>query len=336
MKPNYISEDSLARLVEELSSKGQLVAPVREGRSFEFARIKRGEQVCLTYTTSTIPPKSALLPQVEELFSYDVKSGEVRPPEEGDERLVLLGVRPCDSSAFSVLDRVMGRDRADPYYMRRRDRITVVGLSCSQPRETCFCDAFGTGPIDGSGDDITFTKVNGGYVVRSKTAKGARFARAHSKHFRAATKKEVDEFESRSREIKAMLASGITSEGLADRMGKSLEDPCWEEASERCIECGVCSFVCPTCYCFDVTEQVEGDSGKRYRGWDTCQSCRFSRMAGGLDPRPTKVDRFKHRFHHKLSYVPMAFNVMACVGCGRCVSLCPTNVDIREVIRKWQ
>jgi len=335
VKPEYINQDSLTRLVVELSSRGQLVAPVREGKSFVFSRVQRGEQVCLTYTNSTIPPKFTFLPQIEELFSYEVKSGELRPPKAGDEPVVLLGVRPCDSSAFSVLDRVMGGDRADPYYVKRRDRTTVVGLSCSRPRETCFCDAFGTGPTDGSGDDITLTKVSGGYVVRSKTAKGARFAREHSKHFRAATKREIDEFESESRKIKGMLASGITSEGLADRMGKSLGDPYWEEASERCIECGVCSFVCPTCYCFDVTEQVEGDGGKRYRGWDTCQSCRFSRMAGGLDPRPTKVDRFKHRFHHKLSYVPMAFNVTACVGCGRCVSLCPTNVDIREVIKKW-
>lgn len=336
MKPNYIREDSLARLVDELSSQGQLMAPVREGRSFEFSRIQTGEQVCLTYTNSTIPPKSTFLPQIEELFSYEVKSGQVRPPEEGDEELVLLGVRPCDSSAFSVLDKVMGRDRADPYYMKRRDRTTVVGLSCSQPRETCFCDAFGTGPIDGSGDDLTLTKVGDGYVTRSKTARGARFMREHSKRFRAATKKEVDEFESGSRKIKEMLASGLSGEGLASRLAKFSEDPYWEEAGKRCIECGVCSFVCPACYCFDVAEEVEGNGGKRFRGWDTCQSCRFSRMAGGLDPRPAKVDRFKHRFYHKLSYVPMAFGVIACVGCGRCVSLCPTNVDIREVIRKWQ
>lgn len=336
MKTYYMSESSLRQLVEELSSRERLVGPVRDGKSFTFSKIERGDQICLTYTNSTVPPKSVFMPQLEELFSYDVKSGEVRKTESDHKELVLLGVRPCDSSAFSVLDKVMGGSYIDPYYFGRRERTLVVGLSCSQPSETCFCDAFGTGPIDGSGDDLTLTRVGKGYIVRPKTSRGTKFVRERPGQFAEASKGEVEAFEAEVKRVKEALASGLNVDGICDRMGKSFDDPYWAEAGERCIECGICSFLCPTCYCFDVAESVEGSDGRRYRGWDTCQHCRFSRMAGGLDPRPTHVDRFKHRYMHKLRYVPMAFNATACVGCGRCVSYCPANVDIREVIRKWQ
>ena len=333
----YITESSLKRLVDQLAKEQIVVAPVREGSGFSFKRIADSKGMCLDFTNSTIPPKSVLLPQLEELFTYEVKSGNVKTAgSAGDGTVTLIGVRPCDSSALSILDRVMGGEYVDPYYSKNRERTLVLGVSCSRPEPTCFCNVFGTGPVEGSGDDVTFTKVDSGYVARPKTGRGKEFIKKHADYFREATERELELFERESDRVTKSMETKLKIEGLPDRMSKAFDDPYWQELSRRCIECGVCSFVCPTCYCFDVTEEVNGNQGKRSRGWDTCQSCRFSKMAGGLDPRPTRSDRLKHRFYHKLQYVPVTFGAVSCVGCGRCVSLCPSNVDIREVIAKWQ
>jgi ferredoxin len=337
MTPFCITESSLKHLVDQLAKEQTVMAPVKEGSGFSFKRIANGEGLCLDFTNSTVPPKSVLLPQLEELFTYEVKSGKVRTAgSTGGDTVTLIGVRPCDSSAFSVLDRVMGGEYIDPYYSRNRERTLVLGVSCSRPEPTCFCNVFGTGPVEGSSDDISLTRVDSGYVTRPKTKKGREFIEKHTEYFREATQKELELFELESSRVNKSMEAKLKSEGLPERMSKAFDDPYWQELSRRCIECGVCSFICPTCYCFDVVEEVNGNQGRRSRGWDTCQSCRFSKMAGGLDPRPTKPDRLKHRFYHKLQYMPMTFGAISCVGCGRCVSRCPSNVDIREVIAKWQ
>ena len=337
MTSYYIERSTLRGMIDELAREQTVVAPAKEGSSFSFKKVSSGEEACLDFTNTTFSPKSVFMPQLEELFTYDVKKGRVKKTEDtGADPVLLIGVRPCDSSAFLILDKVMGGKFADSYYDRNRGRTLVLGLSCSKPEPTCFCNVFNAGPIEGAGDDISFTSVDGGYVARPKTIRGKEFIMQHQKHFREATKRELELFERESERVAKSMGAQLKTEGLPETMGKAFDDPYWQELGRRCIECGVCSFVCPTCYCFEVAEEVNGNEGRRSRGWDTCLSCRFSRMAGGLDPRPTKQDRLKHRFYHKLQYVPVTFGAISCVGCGRCVSRCPSNVDMREVIVKWQ
>ena len=337
MTPYYIEKSSLKRMIDELARKQKVIAPTKEGSGFSFKVVSSGEEACLEFTNTTISPKSVFLPQLEELFTYDIKNGRVKDAKgDGDEPVALVGARPCDSSALLILDRVMGGKYVDSYFDQNRKRTFVVGLSCSKPEPTCFCNVFNTGPIEGAGDDISLTGIGNGYIARPRTDRGKEFIKEHPDCFREATKREVELFERESDRVIESMGNQLKTEGLPERMAKAFDDPYWQELSRRCIECGVCSFVCPTCYCFEVTEEINGNEGKRSRGWDTCLSCSFSRMAGGLDPRPTKQDRLKHRFYHKLQYIPVTFGAISCVGCGRCVSRCPSNVDIREVIAKWQ
>ena len=337
MRAYYLDDDSFSMLADRVAQTKCLIGPVKDGDNSSFKRIASRRDLRLDYTNSVVSPKFVFLPQLDELLVYDVKGGEAKATTPGGkEDVVLLGVRPCDSSALSVLDKVMGGKQADPYYSGRRQRTLIISLSCSEPREACFCDAFGAGPFEGTNDDITLTRVGNGYIAVPKTRKGAGFIKEFKEHFRPASRSETERFRSESDRIKQALKTRLSSEDVGAKMDKALNDDFWQELSWRCVECGVCSFVCPACYCFDVVDEAEGSAGSRSRGWDSCQFCTFSKMAGGLDPRPTKADRLRHRFYHKLQYVPRTFGVMSCVGCGRCVMLCPSNIDIREVIAECQ
>jgi len=335
MRPCYVDKQSLRRLADLVSPSKSIIAPARHRDSFLFRKMSPGEEPCLDYSNTAVPPKFVLLPQLEPLFLYDMRRGEAKSVDQLSNDIVLLGVRPCDSSAFVILDKVMSGQYTDPYYAARKGRTTVIGISCSEPAPSCFCDSMGTGPTEGASDDITLTEIDGGYVARPRTMKGMRFIEEMKGVFRSATNAEVEQGEARAKLVRDKLRGGLEIEGLQERMSAAFSDPYWQEISRRCIECGICSFVCPTCYCFDVTESVLGNRGTRSRGWDSCQFCTFSRMAGGLDPRPARSDRLKHRFYHKLVYMPRTFGATSCVGCGRCATRCPSNVDIVEVMLRW-
>ncbi|MEM3957171.1 MAG: 4Fe-4S dicluster domain-containing protein [Thermoproteota archaeon] len=332
----FLGEDGFKRLLEQLVSNIRVIAPVETDGYFEFKTIKHVGEASLDYSNTRLPPKRFFLPQREVVFKHDPKTRALHESMGGLEA-VLLGVRPCDASALNIFDSVLLKPpNPDPFYESRRRSITVVSLSCAKPREECFCNVFEAGPIRGSGEDITLTRITGGFLVEARSRRGQSLVEVSASLFEEAGPQHLEEYGELTCRLTREMNSRIEiSRERLVRLEATLDEGFFQQAAQRCVECSLCSFTCPVCYCFDTEDYFEKNAYVRTKGWDTCASPLFTRMASGLDPRVSRVDRFCHRFCHKLSRIPMAFNSFGCVGCGRCVSLCPVGVDIREVLKRW-
>jgi len=281
-------------------------------------------------------PKFQLLPKTEEMFSYDLKSGEPSAKPPSGREMAFFGVRPCDASAIKVLDSVLlGGKFADPSYSSRRQRSLIISVACEKFAPCCFCKDVGAGPVEGFGGDISLIGDVDLFYVKPSSPQGSKFMDLHQDVFRPASKDDSDSYVMRRSAIEGSMGSELDIKSSTEKLKGAYDDLLWSRLSETCIGCALCSFFCPTCYCFDVFDYAEGNHCTRFRGWDSCSFCDFSRMAGGMDPRPIGEKRFRHRIFHKSLYVPETFGVSACVGCGRCVSICPANIDVREVLRCW-
>ncbi|MCX8183994.1 MAG: 4Fe-4S dicluster domain-containing protein, partial [Crenarchaeota archaeon] len=332
----FLSEDGFKLLLDQLISSRNVFAPVETDGYFYFKAVKHTGEVSLDFSNTRLPPKRFFLPQREVVFKYDPKTGVLHESLRLLET-VLLGVRPCDASALNILDNILLKPpNPDPFYESRRRSITVVSLSCIKPREECFCNFFEAGPVRGSGEDITLTRITGGLLVEVRNRRGQVLVDGFASLFKEADAEHLNEYG----ELSDRLTDGMNSriEIARERLVKleeTLDEGFFQQAAQRCLECSLCSFACPVCYCFDTEDYLERNIYVRAKGWDTCASPLFTRMASGIDPRPSRVERLCHRFCHKLSRIPMAFNSYGCVGCGRCISLCPAGVDIREVLKRW-
>lgn len=332
----FISEAGLKSLVEKLSQERIVIAPVEKDGYFEFSILKDLAEFSLNYSNTRLPPKSIFLPQKEVLFKHDPKTG-VSQEIQNYAKAVLLGVRSCDASALSFLDNILLKPPyTDPFYEARRRNTTVISLSCTSPMEECFCNVFETGPLRGTGEDLTLTPLSGSFLAEVRTGKGQTLVKSFEAFFKEADPASLREYEELSSKLMIEMNSRIKIDrGGLTRLEGNLDEAFFQSMAQRCVECNLCSFACPVCYCFDTEDYFEKNNYIRVKGWDTCISPLFTRMASGLDPRTTKTQIFCHRFCHKLSRIPLAFETYGCVGCGRCVSLCPTSIDIREVLRKW-
>lgn len=330
----FILED-LKIFVEELAKERTLVAPVEKDGYFEFSVLK-SPAFSLNYDNTRLPPKSLFIPQKEVLFKYSPRM-EFLQEIQNDAKAVLVGVRPCDASALSALDNILLKPPyIDPFYESRRRNTTVISLSCTRPMEECFCNVFETGPLRGTGEDLTLTPLESGFLVEVRTGKGQKLVNGFKALFKEVDPNSSKEYEELSSELLREMDSRIKIDrDSLIKLENNIDEAFFQSMAQRCIECNICSFICPVCYCFDTEDYLEGNAYIRVKGWDTCISSIFTRMASGLDPRTNKTQIFCHRFCHKLSRIPATFGTYGCVGCGRCVSLCPVGIDVREVLRKW-
>ncbi|MBO5356076.1 MAG: 4Fe-4S dicluster domain-containing protein [Clostridia bacterium] len=280
--------------------------------------------------------KDFFFPQTENLmeFKMEGKKIDVIDTREECEDFVIFGVRACDAASFDILDRVYLVDPVDSYYKNRREHGTVVTLACNRPAETCFCGAFGIDAGNPLGD-VTAWKVEDGYVLRANTEKGeallACVADLLTDTDDAAVKKEQEKL----RAIMAKLPlANLTTDGVGEGLTKELFDrPEWAALSESCIGCGTCTFVCPTCQCYDIRDFDTGHGIQRFRCWDSCMYSDFTKMAHG-NPRVSQLERFRQRFMHKLVYFPDNNDgIFGCVGCGRCLASCPISMNIVKVMK---
>jgi ferredoxin len=332
-----IDLENMRNLINSLAKEKKLFAPVSNGGPSGFSNVLSYDDARLDLINVLKSPKFQLLPQTEEMFSYDMRSGRLyeKPLTKSD--TVFFGVRPCDASAINVLDSViMSGKFEDPYYSSRRQSSLIISVACERFSPTCFCKDMGTGPVEGTGGDISLLRDSDKFYAKPTSPKGLGLIKLHPNLFREASSTESNSYFRKRYEIESAMPSRLDVKHLAQKLKDAYEDQSWFKLSESCIGCALCSFFCPTCYCFDVLDCRIGASCKRLRGWDSCLFRDFSKMAGGLDPRPTNDMRFRHRIFHKSLYVPETFGVSACVGCGRCVSLCPANIDVREVLSAWE
>lgn len=334
MSDRVIAKNSTQDWLASLAKTFTVVAPVDRGDApAEFKELEAGDAPILDGSKSMLSPKDYLLPRYEVLVKIDKTDGKatVETPLPEEKPRVLLGTWLADAQAIRVLDRVfMEREFVDPYYARRREGLIVVAVMPAEMRWSWF---------SASVDDVEEWKANVDAVMYDL---GDKF------YFEAISDKGAalvegafasDAVESDAAKKNELWAT-FKNTGIFPFAGKALyenlawDDPIWNEIGQKCIACGMCSYMCPSCTCFDIQDETCGSCVERYRCRDTCQFEDFTLMVSGHNPRNNQVPRSRQRLLHKFKYQHEQFGVVGCTGCGRCVELCPVNVDIRDILTR--
>lgn len=280
--------------------------------------------------------KDFFFPQTENLVDFKMsgKNIEIIDTREEAEDFVIFGVRACDAKSFAILDNVYLDEPVDTYYKTRREHGTVITMACTKPSETCFCSTFG---IDATqpGGDVECANDGANLFFEAKTEKGKALLDTISSLLSDGDTSELERVKANTKEILAKLPlANVSTEAFGgDKLDELFNSDKWAGLSESCLGCGTCTFVCPTCQCYDIKDFDTGHGIKRYRCWDSCMYSDFTKMAHG-NPRLTQLERFRQRFMHKLVYYPSNYNgEFGCVGCGRCLAKCPISMNIVKVMK---
>ncbi len=335
MAAKKLSKEKVGEVLQELS-KFRLITPVKSDDVVLFREIADPKEAFLEYGNSTVPPKKVVFPQTETLFRFTIGNPELREKNVEEEgTTVIFGLRPCDARAMSIVDKLFSWDYEDPYYLKRRELTTLVGMTCVQPPSiNCFCTSLQGSPFGKDGLDVLLVDMGDHFLFQPLTEKGARMEETLASYLEDASPGDVERASSMEEEAKGKIVRSIDPQGIAEKLPSLWEDPLWKRVSDACLGCGICTFLCPTCHCFDMQDEVERGEGRRARMWDSCMFCEYTLHASGHNPRPTRKERTRNRISHKYSYYPKRFDVIACVGCGRCISLCPVNIDILEILEQ--
>lgn len=331
-----IPVSKLGELFDMISAKQSLYIPVdREGGAAEYKKYESG--MTMSNVLNTVrSAKDFFFPQTEDLveFKTEGKTIEVKDIREECGDFVIFGVKGCDVRSFSILDKVYLSDPVDSFYKNRRDHGTVVAMACTRPSETCFCTTFGIDPTM-PGGDVTVFPDGEGYFFLANTEKGEAFMAMIDDLLCDGDASRLMEVQENTRNVlKRLPLANLSTEAFGgDRLNEYFNSDKWAELSESCIGCGTCTFVCPTCQCYDIKDFNTGNGIKRFRCWDSCMYSDFTKMAHG-NPRLTQLERFRQRFMHKLVYFPANNDgEFGCVGCGRCLSKCPISMNIVKVMK---
>ncbi|MBQ5988777.1 MAG: 4Fe-4S dicluster domain-containing protein [Oscillospiraceae bacterium] len=331
-----ISLDKLDQLFAEISSKSALYIPVDTAAGAKFEKYDGTKKMSDALNTVR-SAKDFFFPQTENLVDFKVegKTIEIKETVKEDEDFVVFGVRACDVKSFEILDRVFLADPVDNFYKNRRDHGIIVSMACTRPAETCFCQTFGIDATAPAGD-IECHKTTDAVYLEAKTDKGAKLLKSLNALTEDADASAVEAQKAQTKEVfKKLPLAGLDASAFGDgKTNEFFNAPEWKTLSESCLGCGTCTFVCPTCQCYDIKDFNTGHEVKRFRCWDSCMYSDFTRMAHG-NPRLTQVERFRQRFMHKLVYYPTNNEgIFGCVGCGRCMAKCPINMNIVKVMKK--
>jgi len=292
----------------------QVIGPKRIGnKGLFYEPIEAMEDLYLGPGITVEPMKKFFLIPSEYLNSSSV-------PEKN--KRLIVGANPCEARGICLLDKVFDSEYKDKFYIDNRQRTTIVGLSCIAADEHCFCTSLGGDPTDTRGMDALLFDQQDNFVVEIITEKGSQLFGALGKELEADEKKEWQKNKAKK---KGLLKKKINAPGS---LGHIFENEYWKEVSAGCLSCGICTYLCPTCHCFDLVD----DERKKLRCYDSCAFSDFTLETSGHNPRPTKKERYRQRVFHKFDYFKTNFGENLCVGCGRCIRSCPVKIDISQVI----
>ena len=334
-----IAKAKLNELYAKISESMGLFLPIKRAGEVNYAVWGEGKEVSLETLKTVKSPKNAFFPDSENLMKFktegkNIEIIDVRRDYKEEKPFVLFGVKACDYKAIEVLDKVFLADPVDSYYQARREATTIVTLACSKPEESCFCKVFGIDATAPCGDVTTWLDENYLYW-QANTEKGEALTALVADLLEEGGEESVATQQESTKAIleKLPFSALDLSRFKPENLNDLFNDPAWEEMSEACLGCGTCTFVCPTCQCFDIRDFKTSEGVLRYRCWDSCMYSDFTLMAHG-NSRTTQMQRFRQRFMHKLVYYPSQNDgLYSCVGCGRCVNKCPQHLNIVKVIK---
>ena len=343
-----IAKENLQTLYREIAKNQELFLPEKIGEQVNFAPYREELETDLTVLKTVKSPKDVFFPQSENLYTCVEKDRKItiEPEKLQEHKFVVFGMRPCDVKGVQVLDKVFLADPVDTFYAARREHGTIVSLACGEPEETCFCKVFGvdcTEPETAAEGlvDVAAWFVEDTLYLKAVTEKGTALLEAVKDVLTEAENTDEAKVKAQKETVRAIVEklpyTHLSLEGWnGDDMMERFNSPVWEELYHPCLACGTCTFVCPTCQCYDIKDYDTGHGIQRYRCWDSCMYSDFTMMAHGNN-RNSQMQRFRQRFMHKLVYFPANNNGMySCVGCGRCVEKCPSSLNIVKVIKAFE
>lgn len=333
-----IAAENKNALFNAISKIAELYLPVDTNGGAKFGKWSGGETLSRSLNTVR-SAKDFFFPQTENIVDFKVegKTIEIIDNDAEASDFVLFGVRACDVRSLDVMDRVFLAEPTDTFYKSRREHGIIISRACEKPSETCFCGTFGIDSADPQGD-ISCIEAAGMMYFEAKTERGNELLNKLGTGLLSASESDGETVEKKRTEIRERYSRLPFAQLSAEDFGSGKTDeyfnaPEWKQLSSACLGCGTCTFVCPTCQCYDIKDFNTGRGVRRFRCWDSCMYSDFTKMSAG-QPRPTQLERFRQRFMHKLVYYPTNNDgLFSCVGCGRCVAKCPINMNIVKVMK---
>lgn len=327
-----LRKQSLEKLYNNLTVNRKVYVPViAPDKQVEYKYNPGFSDVTFDHIRSTLSVKNVVFPKVENLFYYTNSKTESTVKDidlENIPEVVLWGAHPCDNAAFDILRSIFCWDIKDEFFQKRLEKLVVIGLACHKSDEYCFCTSVGLSPDSSRGSDILLSRLQGGdYQAEILTEKGQTIVNENKELFEASSNEKI---------VITEVKQKFSHDKVTEKLAGAFENPFWIENSLRCIGCGACAYVCPTCACFDIQDETRGKEGKRYRSWDSCGFGLFTLHTSGHNPRHVQSQRWRQRIMHKFSYMPERNESLGCVGCGRCSSGCPVDMNIAEQLEALQ
>lgn len=349
----FIANADMAAWLEELAASMRVVAPRAEGNAVVYRDYDAAKGIELQ-RKPTESAKHALFPRSEELFHFAYKRPAFGVPEKGKENeplpevasqlevampedpkpAVVFGLLGCDAGGVTTFDPIFNADKVkDVYYLKRREATVLIVRACNDVLSTCFCSWVGGDPANKRNGDILATEVAGGWLLEPLTERAERVMGSNLlKDAEKGLDKQAEELHAAARKAMGDAPKLKGVDGALFKLFAS--DEFWQAESAGCLACGACTYLCPTCHCFSITDETAGKSGVRLRSWDTCMSSLYTLEASGHNPRMQKAARLRNRVGHKFAYfLRNNDGQISCCGCGRCIRSCPSSVDIRQIVK---
>ena len=337
-----IAKKNLPALFQRIAEEQELYLPVKVNNQVNFAAWDKDAEVDLDTLKTVKSPKDAFFPQSENLYTVqkEGKKLSIEPDALKEQKFVVFGMKACDVQGVKVLDYVFLSEPVDTFYSARREHGTIVAMACHEPEESCFCKAFGIDCASPDADVVVWM-IEEELYWKALTEKGEALTDLVKECLIESPKAEDEKIDAEKTAIHKIVEklpySNLSLEGWnGEALEERFDSPIWETLYKPCLACGTCTFVCPTCQCYDIKDYDTGHGVQRYRCWDSCMYSDFTMMAHGNN-RTSQLQRFRQRFMHKLVYYPANNNGMySCVGCGRCVEKCPSSLNIVKVIKAFE
>ncbi len=352
-KLKIIKKKDILKFLDSLKEEYDIFVPVEKDGDIRFSIFNSGQNIPWNYRNTKISPKEIFFPKVETLFPFKAGTstlsdgsmtftpvGESKSYSSETKNYLIFGIRPCDAQAFSMLDKLFGGDDfQDPYYLEKRKRATIISLACNKPQITCFCTSLKGKPDNEEGSDVILFDLEENILVKPVTKRGEKFIENFNSWFKEAKKSDIEKKNKLMDLSLKKIRSAVDLQNIKEKLDEAFDISLWNEIHQKCLGCGICTYLCPTCYCFNITDEMDHETGglapsrgKRIRCWDSCMFPLFTLHASGHNPRPTYKERMRQRIMHKFNYCPENFKEIFCVGCGRCIRNCPVNLDLREAL----
>ncbi|SPD72068.1 Heterodisulfide reductase, iron-sulfur binding subunit family protein [uncultured Desulfobacterium sp.] len=338
MTNKIFTKEEWTKALQGLSDSYKVFVPVKDGDFHTFKPMNATKAPDFDFQNTRLSARSLVYPQAERMFEYsldenDPEANIIKETPKDYSPQAIVGIRPCDAHGFKIVKpNFDNKEYRDPWWIQHFESTVLVGLGCNQPCSTCFCASVGGGPFNKDVLDVLIYDLGANFMVSGLTEKGEAFL-SKAQGGKAADDAAVKQAEALATEAAKKVKADVPTDKLKDKVINDLfAAPFWQDVGFACLNCGTCTYLCPTCWCFDIQDEVLGKQGDRIRNWDSCMFPLFTLHGSGHNPRDQKFQRVRQRFMHKLKYyVDKYQGGVQCSGCGRCVRYCPVNIDIRQV-----